>query len=239
MDWLRSAIGIQSAVPQSSSSKPNATLERYRRDAEHTSHEERSEKFARAQMMRLQMLKEELKDEEDSTRAAVARGDRASAQQHLIRAKKVRLEVQTLQKKHDNMMQTHGAIQNAHSNVAQGMLVQESAMELESAVKALEEIDLDSAVDMLQDAATVMEEHDTRLTEPIFGTDAIIEDEVDDELDRLMQEQQERDAMAATLKMPSVETPLIPPQKEGSSAAVVENDILSPIKTEENQEIKN
>lgn len=209
MDWLRSAIGLQAPPP---SSKSNATLDRYRQ----TPHEERSEKFVRAQMMRIEMLKEELKDEESDTRAAVARGDRVAAQQHLTRAKKARLELQTLQKKHDNMMQTQGAILNAHSNVAQGLLVQESAAELESAVNALEEIDFKSAVDALQDAAAVMEEHDIRLTEPIFSNN-VVEYEVEDELERLMQEHQEREALAATANLPSVhqlDTPMTLPRPQ-------------------------
>ena len=232
MDWLRSAIGIQTASPHATA-KPNSTLERYRRDAEHTTHEERSEKFARAQMMRMQMLKEELKDEEADVKAAVARKDRAAAQHHLTRAKKVRLELQTLQKKHDNMMQTQGAIQNAQSNVAQGLLVQESASELESAVNALEEIDLDSAVDTLQDSVAIMEDHDTRLTEPIFGSNVDVEYEVDDELDRLMQEQEERDALAATANLPDVAATV----EEEKAPVSVKQD--TPPLQEEIQEIKN
>jgi flagellin-specific chaperone FliS len=210
MDWLRSAIGIAPATPSSQQRKPNATLERYRND---TSHEERSEKFARAQLMRIDMLKEELRDEEADAKAAVARKDRVAAQQHLMRAKKVRSELQTLQKKHDNMRQTQGAIQNANSNVAQGVLVQEGAAELESAVNALEEIDWDAAVDALQEAASVMEEHDTRLTEPIFNNGGVVDEyEVDEELDRMMQEQEERDALAATANLPDIHhaTPPVP-----------------------------
>jgi hypothetical protein len=235
MDWIRSAIGIQTAAPPVK--KPNSTLERYRRDAEHTSHEERSEKFARAQMMRMQMLKEELKDEEADVKAAVARKDRVAAQHHLTRAKKVRLELQTLQKKHDNMMQTQGAIQNANSNVAQGLLVQESAAELESAVHALEEIDLDGAMDTLQDSAAIMEEQDTRLTEPIFGSNIDVEYEVDDELDRLMQEQEERDALAATSNLPDVVLPSAG-GNSGGTAVKAEQEDASP-HMEEIQEIKN
>jgi len=234
MDWLRSAIGIAPAT-SSSSQKPNATLERYRNDTS-MSHEERSEKFARAQLMRIDMLKEELRDEEADAKVAVARKDRVAAQQHLMRAKKVRSELQTLQKKHDNMRQTQGAIQNANSNVAQGVLVQQGAAELENAVNALEEIDLDAAVDALQEAAGMMEEHDTRLTEPIFSNGGIVDEyEVDEELDRMLQEQEERDAIEATASLPDVHAPVTPdvaPQHTHAS-----EDTQSPM--EENAELKN
>lgn len=188
MDWLRGAIGI--APPPPSSAKSNAVLERHRREAEKVPHDERAEKFARAQALRIRMLNSELNDEEREARAAVERGDRSAAQRHLVRSRQLRSEVGVLQQKYDNMTQTRNAIGTANANLAQGMLVKEGAVELEQAVSAMEQIDLDEAIDKLQDGAAMLREHDLRLAEPLF----VAEDDAEEELERLMREKQERDA---------------------------------------------
>lgn len=203
MDWLRSAIGISAPAPAPVVASKKSAVP----------HEERAEKFARAQALRIRMLQAELKDTESETQRAVDAGDRAGAKRHLLRTRQLRAELTTLQQKHDNMTQTRNAISTANSNLAQGKLVKEGADELEAAVAAMEEIKLDEAIDKLQDNAAMVREHDSRLSEPIFGDTNYEEEDIDDEMDRLMQQKQEEKAAAASAKLPDIPSTLPDPKK--------------------------
>lgn len=90
-----------------------------------------------------------------------------------------------------NLKAQQQALETANSNIEQGLLLKEGSEQLKDAVGALDEIDLSSAVDTMQEAAGKVEEHNEMLSEPIFGgSNTLIEqDEVDTELDALMQEQ--------------------------------------------------
>lgn len=194
MDWLRSAIGITPATVATKKPKSNAVRERYEREAATTSYDERVEKFARAQAIKLQMKEMELNETRELCKQAVATRNDAEAKRHMMRVKQLQGEINTLRAKHQNVTQTSQSISTANQNLAQALLVKDAAEELEQSVAAMEEIDLDAAVDKLQDGVAEVNVHDSRLSEPIFGHDVVLEDEVDDELARMMRERDERDA---------------------------------------------
>ena len=214
MDWLRSTIGLAPSSSSSSSpKKANAVMERHRREATQLSHEERAARFARAQAMNIEMMKEELKELESEINEAVSTGNRTEAARGLARKRQITSDLNKIEAKQKNLNQTRDAISSANSNLAQGLLVEEGATELSDTVAAMEEIDLDDAVDKIQEASSQLEYHDSLLTEPLFGekTTAYDQFQVDEELDRLMSA---HDAASHPLPDVPVEEPKQNPQKE-------------------------
>jgi hypothetical protein len=205
MDWLRSAIGVAPTNNRSNSRPaPNATLERARAREGEKPHHERLASLVRAQSLQMQAMREEYADlggHQDIMRAnvqsAIARGDKQEAGRLLRESKKIELERAKLQaememheKKLANTRAQQQVLSTANANIEQALLMQSGAQELQSATQAMEEIDLAGAMDSIQDAAGLVRDHDQMLTEPILGggvgQDTIDDDEVQEELRRLM-----------------------------------------------------
>jgi len=200
MEWLRSTIGISDPAPPPK--KPNAVLERHKQESTVKTYDERSGALVRAQAMKIEMKEMEIAESDALCRKAVKERNQAQAKRHLTRSNQLKQELNTLRAKHNNLSQTGSKIADANQNLAQALLVKDGADELQGAVDAMEEIDLDDAIDKLQDNAAIVQEHDDRLSEPILGSNAIMDDDVDDQLAAMMQQQD--DADAAAVNFPSV-----------------------------------
>lgn len=198
MDWLRSTIGITPAPQQQR--KPNNVIERHRKEAETKSYDDRADALLRKQAIQLQMMEMELAETEEDCQKAVKDRNIPEAKRLLTRKQQLTKDISVLRAKNNNLSKTGSQIAVANQNLAQALLVKDGADELEDAVAAMEEIDLDDAMDRLQDNAGMIQEHDDRLSEPIFGEP--VEFEVDEELERLMRERD--DAEASKHSLPSV-----------------------------------
>lgn len=219
MDWIRSSVlGISDPTPPPR--KPNAVLERHKNDSQTKSYDERAQALVRAQNIKIEMKQQELDEETQLCQQAVKCRDQVNAKRHLMRVNFLKKELATLRAKNNNLAQTGTKISEANQNVAQALLVKDGADELEGAVNAMEEINLDDAVDKLRDNVGIVQEHDNLLSEDLFGEKIYIEDEVDDQLAAMMQQQQEEDA--AKINMPDAYNPLtassgsVPISKEGN-----------------------
>lgn len=212
MDWIRSALGVTPTLASTAASSKNKVVQRHYAKAEEESHEDRAAKFARAQALRIRLKERERADLKDQVDECVRVRDVNRGKQLHLQLKQVDQELAAMRAKHENVSRTGQVIRNANANLEQALLVKESADELEQATQAMQEIDLDTAVDKLRDGVDEVREHDTLLCEPIFG-DVILEEEADDEFDQMVRERDERQAMQ--VEMPSV-TDVLPnvPTKE-------------------------
>ena len=206
MDWFRSAIGI-SSTPSSGSSGSTSSIVNQRRAAasERPLHERLHslEKTHRLQYDSLQEEYEEVKAVElqadRDMKESAAIGDRGSAANHMAKRNSHRIELAKIQ---DEMVTTNGKLQNvraqiaamqtANANVDQAISIQDTAAVLKETTEAVEAIDLQGAVDDIQDSAKTMQEHDKLLTTPIFATGkvktTVARTEAEAELDRLMRQ---------------------------------------------------
>lgn len=224
MEWLRSSVlGISDPAPPAR--KPNAVLERHKKDSQTKSYDERAEALVRAQAMKIEMKEMEIAESEALCRKAVKDRDQGKAKRHLMRVNQLKQELNTLRAKHNNLSQTGSKIADANQNLAQALLVKDGADELEGAVAAMDEINLDDAVDKLQDNAAIVQEHDDRLSEPILGNTVLMEDDVDDQLAAMMREQDEKDA--ASINFPNAHNPLASSQTSVPNTPKEENKGIS------------
>lgn len=229
MQAIRSWIGLTPASGSGSgeAKKPNATLVRRQQAAQEKPHHERLASQIRAQTLQISQLQEDVDDLNDKIKNAVAAGDRRTAGTHLEERKRIQADMELRKKKLANSRAQQKALENANSNIEHGLLLKEGADELKDAVAAMETIDLHGAVDDIQEAAGMVEEHNAILTEPILGGgDGGINDaEVDAELNALMNEHADLHAMpSAPTKKPTVATVIKPVATKPDTAAATDKE---------------
>lgn len=181
MDWLRQTIGLEARPPPR---KPNQALER-RRGADERSHAERLAAQVHDMRVRVRVAEAECADLKEEARADLREGNRVAAQSKLAEAKVLAQQAQQNRSKLRNLEQQQSRIQTANANLDQALLVDEGATELQDAVDAMEQIDLEDAVDRVRDASDRVGDHDDLLTKPMFRDLLVDPDEVDDELARM------------------------------------------------------
>ncbi len=191
MQSIRSWIGMAPAGGAGGgNSKPNATLARRQQAAQEKPHAERLASLVKAQTLQISQLQEDVDDLNANISRAVAAGDRRTAGAHLEERKRIQADMDVRRKKLANTRAQQKALETANSNIEHGLLLQEGASELKSAVQAMETIDLHEAVNDIQEAASMVDEHNAMLTEPILGsgggTSLLDDAEMDAELDALM-----------------------------------------------------
>jgi hypothetical protein len=211
LDSIRGWIGVAPPKAATPAKKPNAVLERRKQAAQEQTHEQRLAALIRAQTVQISQLREDVEDYKEQTNQHLASGNRVAARNAIEARKKVEADIALRQKKLENTRAQQHAIEMANANLEHGLLLQEGAQELKGATEAMAEIDLEGAVDTMQDAAAEVEEHNVLLTEPIFTAGGTVDDgEVDDELNALLAEQ--ADLKAASFpdvpKTAPVKTPL-------------------------------
>jgi hypothetical protein len=184
MQALRGVFGMAPSGGAAAPKKPNAVLARKKQAAQERPHHERLALSVKAQQLQIGQLQEEVDDLNDKIKLSVDANDRASAGAHLLERKRIQTDIEMRKKKLANTRGQLHQIEMANANIEQALLTREGADELNSAVEAMETIDLDGAVDDMQDAAKTVDEHNERLTESIFGSPD--PSEVDSELDAIM-----------------------------------------------------
>ncbi len=194
MDAIRGLLGIAAPQPVHKK-KANTILERKKQAAQERPHHERLKLAITTQTLQIGQLQEDVDELNEKIQLAAAANDRRSAGVHIAERKRIQLDIDTRQKKLANTRAQLQAIETANANLEQGLLMREGADELKSAVEAMDTIDLNGAVDDMQEAASMVNEHNDRLTDPIFGGGEELADEVNAELDAVM-----------AARMPSVPT---------------------------------
>jgi TolA-binding protein len=164
MQALRGVFGMAPSGGAAAPKKPNAVLARKKQAAQERPHHERLALSVKAQQLQIGQLQEEVDDLNDKIKLSVDANDRASAGAHLLERKRIQTDIEMRKKKLANTRGQLHQIEMANANIEQALLTREGADELNSAVEAMETIDLDGAVDDMQDAAKTVDEHNERLT---------------------------------------------------------------------------
>lgn len=230
LDSMRNMVGIPTTGNSANANvKSNPVLERRRAAAsapEAESFDNRAAAFARAQNLKMRQLEHEINKVNQSIEENKQRGNWNAVKLHLEKKKMLEKDLNVMQMKHKNIVAQQSAIQTAHSNLEQGLLVEQGANELSSAVSAMNEINLDDAVDKMQDAAGEMQEHNHRLTEPLLGFgDAMVDaEEVDEEVERMRRQFEEEQAAKATINLPDVKFNTHVPVPTPTAATKTNND---------------
>ena len=177
----------------------------------------------RTQKLQLAQLEDEYEEIQEELQVAVKKKDQNTALKHLTRKQELEDDIATLQGKIENQEYLQKAVSDAHQNRDQVQLMQAGAKEMETIVKQTERIDIDGVVDRYEDASRITNTHSQRLAKPIKRGGATgrmrRQNDVKDELDRLMQEDADRNT-AELDSMPSVPTTTIVEDDEELSSKI-------------------
>lgn len=242
LGWVRQAIGVE-APPPSSTKRVNPAVQRKLEASAKSeeSQEVRLQRMVRKQELEIGGLQEEIKELNDESVALVKQSRDpnvpinvrnqcvADAKAKLTECARKRAEIDQLSKKLVNLKGQLSVMQTANANLEHALLIQQGADELESTVAAMEELQVEDSVDRLKDAAEEVHQHSALLTSDmgLGGQDsAVIEFQVDEELDALMREQhdEQMDALllgTAGLKVPAGTPPLVVQQQQQTGQTVL------------------
>ena len=175
---------------------------------------ERLAQLARAQTMQLGQLMDELKDIEAELATIDMQANRNKALQLIQTKKQVNIELQTINQKLQNTRNQQKILDQARMNLEQQVALQNSAVELKALAIASEELNVQEAVDTIQDAVKDLKHQDKLLAKPIFGggEGTLIEQD---------EAEQELAALLARQSLPNVPV-RVPPSVGGGTAVVVE-----------------
>lgn len=214
MDFFRQAIGL-SAAPTTKKQQPSAALQRKLAQNKQHTPEERLQLKIKTQQLQADQKREEISDLDEQVKAAIAARDKNKAASLLTKKKQVEGELRRL----EGMLNTNraqlGIRAQAEDNLDQALLLQDAAPELKEMAEATEAIDVDEAVDQIQDAAQMIEQQSERMSEPLLVGAADLESQVQDEIDAMIAQQDSEDVLRMGLdeKLPSI-------QKTTAAAAV-------------------
>jgi uncharacterized protein YeeX (DUF496 family) len=198
MDSLRSWLGVggvggASAPPQNKYVK--AISERSEQSVQ-----ERYAMQARKQQLDLNSMQEEFAEIDQALKDAIAIKDMATAGAKLKQKNGLKREMEEMSKRLANTKSKMQLQTAALSNLDEALTLQEGAVELQEVTSAMKEIDLHGAIDKMQASASLVQEHNKMLSEPIFNLSGVSNDVDDDlvqeELQALMAQQADADAMA-------------------------------------------
>lgn len=149
------------------------------------------QKLLRAQKGQLKVLNANLSILMLEIQQAVDEGNTTKVAAKVGEKNQIQKEIRLLEGKIRNQEAAQRVVATAHSNKDQALLLRNAAAELGTVVGETEKIDLDTIVDTFQDHAAVTQEFSTRLSEPLFSSDAYGTNEegqdVNDEVEMLMQ----------------------------------------------------
>lgn len=230
METLRSWI-LGSSTPSGSSAsnhekqaaeRSKVLLQQQQQQQQNATEPERLATLARAQTIQLGQLMDECNEIEEQLAAIDPIKERARAL-HLIQQKKqVKAEAESMSQKLENTRQQQKILDKARIGLIEQKALQESAVELKALAIAGEAMNIQDAVDTIQDAVKDLNYHADTLAKPLFskGKSSIVEqDEAEQELAALM----------AKHHLPSVPTTTV--AAAPAAATVVEE--LAPPEVEE------
>ena len=155
----------------------------------------------RTQKLQLAQLEDEYDEVKDEIQTAVKNKDQTSALKYLTRKQELEEDIETLQGKIENQEYLQKAVIDAHQNRDQAQLMQAGAKQMETIVKQTEKIDIDGVVDRYEDASRTTSTHSKRLAKPM-RRGARAKDTISHELDRLMQEEADRETAELNTVVP-------------------------------------
>lgn len=208
MDYFRQAIGLAPARTQSTAAVPPVLQRKLAQNKQQTP-EERLQLKIKTQQLQADQKREEISDLDAQCREAVAARDKHKAASLLTKKKQVEGELRRL----EGMLNTNraqiGIRAQAEDNLDQALLLQDAAPELKDLAEATEAINVDDAVDQIQDAAQMIEQQSERMSEPLLVGAADLESQVQDEVDAMIAQQDSEDVIRMGLdeKLPSVSKP--------------------------------
>lgn len=164
---------------------------------------ERADALARAQAMQLAMKQDELEEVDAGIEAAKGARDRTALARLIARKRQLAREIQNLSGRLANVRVQSRTALTAEANLEQARLTAEAAQEIQYLNRQAESIDIDGAVDDLQEGVADTMEYSDRLAEPL-DTGGFNLETVDEEIDRLMRNQEEAEATEAMRGAPSV-----------------------------------
>jgi len=155
----------------------------------------------RTQKLQLAQFEDEYDEVKDEIQTAVKNKDQTSALKYLTRKQELEEDIETLQGKIENQEYLQKAVIDAHQNRDQAQLMQAGAKQMETIVKQTEKIDIDGVVDRYEDASRTTTTHSKRLAKPM-RRGARAKDTISHELDRLMQEEADRETAELNTAVP-------------------------------------
>lgn len=208
MESIRSFLGMGSS---SSSSRGGEERNNRRTPKNVRAHEKPdAAKLQRSMKMQLDSKRDELEEVQENKAKAVRARNKAQINSLILKERALKREINVLTGKLSNQNMTQSVLTSAQSNYEQGILTREAADEISALNQQTEDLDLEEAVDDLKDGALETLKYSDMLAEPIFGEADLIgsmgmgDEMVDDEMERLIQEQEELEATEATVGLPSV-----------------------------------
>lgn len=198
MDSLRSWLGVGGA-----SAPPPSAQNKYVKAIQEKSEQSVQERYAmqaRKQQLDLNSMGEEYTEVEQELKDAIATKDTATAAAKLKQKNALKREMEETSKRLANTKSKMQIQSAALSNLDEAVALQDGATELQEVTAAMKEIDLVGAIDKMQASASLVQEHNKMLSEPIFNLSGVSKDVDDDlvqeELQALMAQQADADAMA-------------------------------------------
>jgi uncharacterized protein YeeX (DUF496 family) len=148
----------------------------------------------------LNSLQEEYAEVDQELREAIASKDTVTAGNKLKQRNALKREMEETSKRLANSKSKMQLQTAALSNLDEALTLQEGATELQEVTSAMKEIDLVGAIDKMQASASLVQEHNKMLSEPIFSVSGVSRDVDDDlvqeELQALMAQQADADALS-------------------------------------------
>lgn len=198
METIRSWIGIGSApAPNTTSAHEKQAQERSKAlvqaaasNISSATDAERLEKLARAQTIQLDQKMDQLKEVEQELDQIDPQTQRDRTLQLIQTKKQCAIEAKALSQKLQNTRNQQKILDQARMNLEQQAALKESAVELKALALASEELNVQEAVDVIQDAVKDLKHQDKLLTKPIFGSTGgstlVDQDEAEQELAALL-----------------------------------------------------
>ena len=164
---------------------------------------EKSAALERALRAQIGALEDELEEVTEEFQAAMKKRDQRTAKTKLLRKKAIENELRQKTGLMANVNTTKKGVHSAAANQQQGLLMREAADEIQTLNAQTEQLDLEGAMDDLKDGIAETMDFSDQLSEPILGEGELAAsigmgaETRDEEMERLMREQEEMEAVEA------------------------------------------
>jgi hypothetical protein len=141
-------------------------------------------------------VQSQVDDLTNQIKQAAAAGNASRGKPLMEQRARLEKDILVLRGKHANVLQQQRAMQTAVANREQALLVQDGAQELQQVVAQTEAIDVAGAVDSMQEASTLVNEHSNLLSTDMFkSTSSGVTDHqaLEDEFQRMVDEAKAND----------------------------------------------
>ena len=197
MDWIRDALGMGGAGGGDKPPPPK------RDPHDDRSVGEKSAALERALRAQIGALEDELEEVTEEFQAAMKKRDQRTAKVKLLRKKAIENELRQKNGLMANVNTTKKGVHSAAANQQQGLLMREAADEIQTLNAQTEQLDLEGAMDDLKEGIADTMDFSDQLSEPILGEGELAAsmgmgaESLDEEMERLMREQEEMEAVEA------------------------------------------